>query len=286
MNRAEAIDWAADRLAAKQIEDSRLEAELLLVHALGIKKSELVLYQSLNLDNHNFERFKALVERRLKHEPTAYITGIQPFLSLDFIVNRSVLIPRPETELLVENIITLIRHSAFGIRHYNIADIGTGSGCIAVSLAKNLPNISVIGIDSSSKAIEVAKSNAEKHKVCDRCKFLIGNMFEPLKEKANIIVSNPPYIPSKEIDKLQPEVRNWEPRQALDGGPDGLDYIRKVIKLAPNHLTTEPPGSLFLEFGFDQGPKVRELAEKYFKEVEILKDLSGNDRILMATAPL
>lgn len=308
MNLTEAIDWATDQLQSKQIEDARQEAEFLLVYALEINKSELILNQSLTIDDNSFNRFKALIERRLKHEPTAYITGIQPFMSLDFIVNRSVLIPRPETELLVEKIIELVKekyspHLSVGNQNIVIADIGTGSGCIAVSLAKFLPNVSVIGIDSSSKAIEVAKKNAEKHKVSDRCQFMVGNLFDPLKEKADIIISNPPYIPSETIKTLQPEVKDWEPRQALDGGKDGLDYITKIIREAPNHLpspsglrqaglTTEPPGSeqsrgtgcLFIEIGFDQGPKVRELAGKYFKGVEVLKDLSGNDRILRATA--
>jgi release factor glutamine methyltransferase len=279
MNRAEAIDWATDRLEAKQIEDARLEAEILLVHALGIKKSDLILNQSLNLDSHNFEYFKAWVERRLKHEPTAYITGVQPFMSLDFFVDRSVLIPRPETELLVETVLRVTGHES----RITIADIGTGSGCIAISLAKHLPNIAVIGIDSSAKAIEIAKKNAEKHKVSGRCNFIAGNIFETLKEKVNFIVSNPPYVPSKQIDKLQPEVKNWEPRSALDGGQDGLDYVRKIIEKSPDHLTTAPPGSLFIEFGFNQSEEIKRLAETANYSVEIIGDYSRIPRIAHLT---
>jgi len=276
MNRAEAIDWATDRLAAKQIEDARLEAEILLVHALGIKKSDLILNQSLNLDSHNFEPFKAWVERRLKHEPTAYITGIQPFMSLDFFVDRSVLIPRPETELLVETVLRITGRES----QITIADIGTGCGCIAVSLAKHLPNIAVIGIDSSAKAIEVAKKNAEKHKVSGRCNFIAGNMFEALKEKVNFIVTNPPYVPSNDIKALQPEVKDWEPRQALDGGKDGLDLIRKLINEAPKHLL--PGGQLCFEFGFGQAEAVKTLVEenKSYRETEIVKDYAKIPRVL------
>ncbi|MDD5594119.1 MAG: peptide chain release factor N(5)-glutamine methyltransferase [Candidatus Margulisbacteria bacterium] len=282
MNLTEAIDWGTDQLTAKQIEEARLEAEILLVHDLGIKKSELILNQSLAIDDKAFKRYKELIARRLKHEPTAYITGYQPFMSLDFMVNRSVLIPRPETEILVETVIKSVRSSEFGVGSFVIADIGTGSGAIAVSLAKNLSGIKMIGIDSSSEALKVAQKNAEVHRVADRCQFIKGNLLEPLKEKINIIVANPPYIPSAEIGKLQPEVKDWEPKQALDGGKDGLDYVRKLIDQASNHLSTQPPNYLFLEFGFGQAGAVESLAKVKFKNVEIIKDYAGIPRILKA----
>jgi release factor glutamine methyltransferase len=280
MNLAAAIDWAADRLTTRQIEDARLEAELLLVHALEIKKSALILNQSLNLDNRGFERFKALIERRLKHEPTAYIIGGQPFLGRALLVNRSVLIPRPETELLAETAIKII--TALDHQPVTCADIGTGSGCIAVSLARQCPAALVIGIDTSADALTVAKKNAAAQRVDQRCRFLLGDLLTPLQEPVELIVANPPYIPSAEIDRLQPEVKDWEPRQALDGGRDGLDNIIKLIAQAPNHL--KPRGWLLIEIGHDQGARVKKLAAATgkYEQIEIQKDLSGLDRILEA----
>jgi release factor glutamine methyltransferase len=230
-----------------------------------------------------------MLNRRLKHEPAAYIAGCQPFMSLDFFVNRSVLIPRPETELLVENAIKTIKniydspHLNVGNQNLLIADIGTGSGCIAVSLAKYLPNVSVIGIDSSPEVIEMSINNAKRHEVDDRCQFIIGNMLEPLKEKVDIVVSNPPYIPSADIETLQSEVKAWEPRHALDGGPDGLDYIKKLIAESPDRLN--PKGVLLFEFGFNQVKKIKELIDGSgrYKEIEIINDYSGKPRILKAT---
>lgn len=304
MNLTEAIDWGTDQLTAKQIEDARLEAEILLVHNLDIKKSELILNQSLAIDDKAFKRYKDLIARRGKHEPTAYITGYQPFMSLNIMVNRSVLIPRPETELLVETVIKLVRSSELGVRSFVIADVGTGSGAIAVSLAKNLPNVKVVGIDSSPDAIKVARRNAETHGVGDRCEFIVGDMFGALKNVGtgfmpvrneqtgtspvptlpfDIIVTNLPYIPSAEIGKLQPEIKDWEPKQALDGGKDGLDYIRKLINDAPGHLTNQPFNFLFLEFGFGQAGAVESLAKVKFKNVEIIKDYAGIPRILKAS---
>jgi len=269
MNLSEALAWGMTYLKENQIAEPRLETELLLAHSLGIPRTKL-----LTIEADVPASFQALIARRAKHEPTAYIIGVQPFFGLDFFVDRSVLIPRPETELLVENAITLIRHSSFVIRNLTIADLGTGSGCIAISLAKNLPNINVIGIDSSPEALAIAKKNADHHQVADRCHFLLGNMVEPLKEKIDLVVANPPYIPSAEIKTLQPEVRDWEPVAALDGGIDGLDHIRQIIKAKHPRL--------IMEFGFGQAEIIRSLAEKTYKKVEIKKDYAGIDRILIA----
>jgi len=284
MNLTEAIDWAVDRLNASSIEEARFEAELLLTGALGLKKSELILYQSKIIEDKSFKCYQELVKRRLKHEPTAYILGSQPFLGLDIIVNRSVLIPRPETELLAETAIKIIRSHPLPPTPYplTIADIGTGSGCIAVYLAKQFPAAQIIGIDSSAAAITVAKQNAKRLGVADRCQFVVGNLLDPLKNKVDLIVANPPYIPTKDIAGLQPEVRDWEPRKALDGGGDGLDYIRKLLEQAARHLTAEPSGSLLIEFGFGQAEKINELAKKQFASVTIKKDLAGIDRFLFA----
>jgi len=223
-----------------------------------------------------------LIKRRLKHEPTAYIIGTQPFLGLDIIVNRSVLIPRPETELLTETAISLVRNAEWGTRNCTLADIGTGSGCIAVALAKSLPLAEVYAIDASNEALKVAKKNAERYKVDSRCHFVKGNLLEPLKEPVDLIVANPPYIPSGEIAKLQPEVRDWEPKQALDGGKDGLDYIRKLLKESPKYL--KPNGRLVMEFGFGQAAEIEKLAAAGFEQREIIRDYAGIPRLLIGLA--
>jgi release factor glutamine methyltransferase len=278
MNLTAAIDWATAQLTAKQIEDARLEAELILVYALSMKRSELILNQSLTIEDKNIQRFKGLIGRRLKHEPTAYITGSQPFILLDIMVNRSVLIPRPETELLVEHILRVISRQS----SVTIADIGTGSGCIAVTLAKRLPLAKIIGTDISNDALKVAKSNAELLNVDARCQFIKGNLLEPLQGPVDLIVANLPYIPSDEIKKLQPEVKDWEPKQALDGGKDGLDYIRKLLKESPKYL--KPGGRLFLEFGFGQAEEIVTLAGAYFQNIAISKDYAGIERIFSGVA--
>jgi release factor glutamine methyltransferase len=278
MNLTEAIDWATDQLCAQEIEDARLEAELLLVHTLGIKKSELILYQSKIIEAKNLKRYQENIKRRLKHEPTAYIIGNQPFLGLNISVNRSVLIPRPETELLVEQALK-VASSQLPVA---IADIGTGSGCIAITLAKRLPLAEVYGIDSSNDALKVAKINAETHKVADRCHFIKGNLLGPLKGPVDLIVSNPPYIPSDEIKKLQPEVREWEPKQALDGGKDGLDYIRKLLKESPKYL--KPNGRLVMEFGFGQAAEIEKLATDKYENIKIIKDYAVIPRIISIQA--
>jgi len=268
------LDWTTEYFKKYNIEWPHLEAEILLAYSLGLKRIELYTNHERILSSDELGKFKQLIQRRSKHEPIAYITGIQPFMSIEFIVNRSVLIPRPETEQLVE--------SALDIPCSTIADIGTGSGAIAITLAKYKPEIKVIAIDSSAETLEIAKKNAEKHNVSDRIDLRKGHLLEPLTEKVDLIVSNPPYIPSREIDKLETDVKDWEPREALDGGEDGLDYIRQIISLAPNYLSTN--GFLLIEIDYHQGLKVKELAEKQgtYSEVELIKDLNKQDRILKA----
>jgi release factor glutamine methyltransferase len=271
------LDWTTEYFKKYNIEWPHLEAEILLAHSLKLKRIELYTNHERVLTKAELAEYKVLIQRRSKKEPIAYITGNQPFMSLDFKINRSVLIPRPETEKLVEITIDLVKN-----RKFTIADIGTGSGVIAISLAKYLPEIKVIGIDTSPDAINLAQKNVEDHKLSDRCEFRKGNLFEPLKEKVDIIVSNPPYIPTKDIETLETDVKDWEPTQALDGGADGLDYIRKLIDLSPDHLN--PDSLLLIEIGYDQGEKVKLLAKNSgkYKEIEIIKDLNGKERILKA----
>ena len=228
-----------------------------------------------------------MIKRRSQHEPIAYITGNKAFMSLEFYVNRSVLIPRPETEELVETIITLIQNNPSTRQPDNpqqitIADIGTGSGAIAITLAKYLKDIRVIAIDSSKDALQVAQKNSQTHQVDQRCQLINGHLLEPLQEKVDLIVSNPPYIPSSIIEELPVDVKDWEPKEALDGGPDGFDYIRNLIENAPSYLKAN--GFLFLEIGYDQGEKVTEITttSSKYQSFEILKDTNNHDRILKA----
>jgi release factor glutamine methyltransferase len=269
------LDWTTEYFKKYNIEWPHLEAEILLAHSLGLKRIELYTNHERVLTPAELGRFKQLIQRRSKHEPIAYITGVQPFMSIEFFVDRTVLIPRPETEKLVEAAIELLKQGT-------VVDIGTGSGAIAISLAKYLPDAKVIGTDSSPAAIEIAKKNAEHHNLADRIEFIVGDLFEPLKDKVDMIVSNPPYIPSKEIEKLETDVKDWEPREALDGGEDGLNYIRILIEKAPEHL--KPNGHLLFENDYNQSQKVKQLVENCgkYKSIKIIKDLNGKERIIKA----
>jgi len=254
---------------------SQFEREILLCHVLKIPRSKLYSHPERKLTQSEQQLFDQLLKRCENHEPIAYILGNQPFMGLDFYVDQNVLIPRPETELLVEEVIKSLAPSP---QHLTIVDIGTGSGCIAIPLAKHLPNTKIIAIDSSQAALEIAKKNAKAHKV--KIDFRLGHLFEPLKEKVDLIVSNPPYIPTTEIETLEPTVKEFEPRSALDGGPDGLDFIKQLIKEAPSHLIPHPqhpaPSTIYIEIGYNQANKLKALGNFKF-----IKDYNGYDRILV-----
>lgn len=248
----------------------RLEAEILLAHCLKLKKINLYTQSERILTEQELAEFKKLIERRKKHEPIAYIVGFQPFIGLDFIVTPDVLIPRPETELLVETAVKQITNYGLpalpaGRQITSLADLGTGSGCIAISIAKKLPNIKIIATDSSEKALKIAKQNAKKHNVEDRIEFHLTTSFS-LPSPVDLIISNPPYIPTADIEKLDPDVKDYEPRQALDGGADGLDFIRQLVKF-----------NCIFEFGINQGIAIKKLNPK----VKIIKDYSGIERIAL-----
>lgn len=272
------LDWTTEYFKKHGIEWPHLEAEILLSHTLAVPRIQLYVQFERILKDDELAKYKALILRRSKHEPIAYITGHQPFMSLDFEVNPSVLIPRPETEKLVEIGI----ETGKLIEKPEIADIGVGSGSIAVSLAKYLPKAKIVGVDSSKEALEVAKRNAEKVGVADRCEFIHGDLFEPIKGRAfDIIVSNPPYIKSADIPTLQPEIKDFEPREALDGGEDGLKFFREIADKAKNHLKEN--GKLLLEIGFGQGDQIKALLLKAgFTEITITKDTSGIERVIKA----
>lgn len=261
----------------KGIASPRLEAELLLAHALGTTRMGLYLDFDKPLDREEVARYRTLVRRRARGEPSAYLVGGREFWSLCFEVGPGVLIPRPETEHLVEEALGEMGEAG------RFLDLGTGSGAIAVALLTERPGWTAVAVEISPPAADVARRNAEKLGVADRLDLREGSLFGPVEgERFDLIVSNPPYIPSGEIEALAAEVAHHEPREALDGGADGLDLIREIAAGAPARLA--PGGRLIVEFGADQGERVRRIAEDSagYGEVEIVKDYAGRDRVLLA----
>jgi len=267
------------------IESARLDAEVLLGHALDKEKADIYLGMESTLNDSDEKIFRELLTRRAKGEPVAYITGHKEFWSLDFVVTPDVLIPRPETELVVE--LTLeVAIMATTKAPLKILDIGTGSGVIAIALAKELPAAEIWAVDVSAAALNIAEINAQRHGVAERIKLLDGDLFDPFTElghRFDVIVSNPPYVLSKEIANLGREVRDWEPKMALDGGPDGLDCYRQIIGGAHTYLA--PEGRVLLEIGEDQGTAVAGLfvPAGRFGAATIFQDYAGKDRVIGAS---
>lgn len=271
-------------LSEAGIDGPFLEAETLLGLLLGTNRAGVIARFREKLDEAAVEAFCGLVKRRAAREPLQYITGRQEFFGLDFMVGPAVLIPRPETEYLVQEAIDFLAHS--GGEKPLAADIGTGSGCIAVSIAAKVSDAIVYAIDASEAALETARGNAYASGVAGRVKFLEGDLLSPLREEGlagrlDVIASNPPYIPSGEIPGLQPEVL-FEPHSALDGGPDGLDAIRRIIAEAPEYL--RQGGLLLVEIGLGQAAAVKSLLNKNSGLVfdKFIIDFSGIERVLRA----
>ena len=222
--------------------------------------------------------FSHLIQRRMSHEPTAYITGHKEFFSIDFDVSPSSLIPRPDTELLVETAIELA-NTAFP-QSCLIADVGTGCGAIAIALALHLPQAKFYATDISAAALEVAKGNCRKHRMSNRVRLLQGDLLEPLPEPVQLIVANLPYISEPELPKLPLEISMFEPQMALAGGTDGLMQIERLLYQADSKLVSG--GAILLEVGYDQGSAVKALAQKCFPtaKISLVTDLSGNDRVV------
>ena len=232
-------------IATKQL-NSQLESEILLSFILNIDRIKLLAQNNRELKQNEIDQFELLIKRRQKHEPIAYLVGFQPFLELNIKVTPAVLIPRPETEEMVEKTIQMFKSepaNKFAVPKY-IADIGTGSGAIAIALAKHLTRSKIIGIDTSNEALNIAKENSILNKVDSRCEFRLGDLLEPLNNQVDLIISNPPYIPTKDLATLDPDVLDFEPMLALDGGQDGLDHIRQLIEHGPKYSKR-----LILEFG-------------------------------------
>jgi release factor glutamine methyltransferase len=266
---------ATEQLAAAGLADARLEAELLLAHLLGVTRQALYHDPQRRIASEAARVFGVAVARRARREPLQYITGVQEFWGLAFAVSPAVLIPRPETEHLVE--VALERLPEDGAR---VLDLGTGSGCIAVALAAARPAIAITATDQSRAAIAIARGNARHHGLAKRIAFKAGDLFAPVAgERFDLIVSNPPYIPEAAIDRLQPEVARFEPRTALAGGADGLEFYRRLLAEAQTHLA--PGGAVMIELGYGQGAAVTGLAEECGCRVESVRnDLAGIPRVM------
>ncbi len=278
------LEWTPGFFAKKGVDQPRLAAELLLSHVLGIARIQLYTgYDKVVGENH-LAQFRDLVKRAGEQEPIAYLTGKAHFFSMEFTVNRDVLIPRPDTETLVENVLQTLRHQP-GLESPRVLDLCTGSGCIAAAVAKSLKAGVVIAIDISPAAANVAKKNIADLGLSDRVSVEVGDLFEPIARMTDarpfdLILANPPYIASDQLAGLDKSVRDYEPMQALDGGPDGLVIHRRILAKAADHLTAS--GRIFLEIAFDQGAAAREMAAEFpaFGDVRILKDFGGRDRVL------
>ena len=273
----EALTGARSQIEALGSDEAALEAELLLMHALGVDRAPLYARLQDPLKADVSETFEALLKRRLAHEPVAYITGHREFFGLDFEVSPAALIPRPETETLVELTLAFAREHRGDI---TIADIGTGAGTIAISLASQLASARITATDVSQEALELARRNAKQLGVSERIDFRPGDLLWPLESPVEILVANLPYVTTAQWQPMPPEIREHEPHSALDGGVDGLDIIRRLLNDAPSRLA--PNGALFCEIGDWQGDTVRSLAAKAFPNarIEVHPDLAGRDRVL------
>ncbi len=277
MNVKDILIKATSKLKSAGIENPRLDAEILLAHTLNCRRLNLYTEDNKILSVEQIVRFNSLLTKRLNNIPVAYILQNKQFMSLNFFVTPDVLIPRPDTEILAQLTIENLSGDKF------FADLGTGSGALAVSVLKYTKNSRAVAVDISNAALNVAKFNAKKIGVSDRIDFFFGDLFAPLQnQKFNAIISNPPYIPTAEIKSLQAEVQT-EPIIALDGGSDGLNFYRQIITAAPNYLTSG--GFCAVEIGSTQANAVKNIfTAAGFTEIEILQDLAGLDRVVIAVS--
>ena len=277
MNALELINFGAKELRQKKIDTSILDSELLLSKTLNKKREEILINLDQKICANHEQKYNDFIKRRSHKEPVAYICKEKEFWSKNFFVNNNTLIPRPETELMIEKLVKIFKD-----KKISILDIGTGSGCILISLLSELKNSKGVGVDISKNAVLIAKKNAKRHKMQHNIKFfnkpLAGNFIQ----KFDLIVSNPPYIMSKDIKNLNDDIKKYEPRIALDGGNDGLDLIKKVIYKTKNILKIK--GTLALEIGNEQNKKVSKiLVNNNFKIKHAIKDYKDNVRCLIST---
>ncbi|MFC2017922.1 peptide chain release factor N(5)-glutamine methyltransferase [Chloroflexota bacterium] len=274
MNHADGV------LTSHNIDDARLEAEILLMHALGVRRAELYTRLAENLTSATAENYHDLIQRRCSHEPTAYILKHCQFYGIDFYIDPRALIPRPESEFLVEEGLS------FASRHFPhpasclIADVGTGSGALAIALALHLPEAEIYAMDISADALEVARINCEQHQVEQKIHLLLGDMLLPLTQKVDLIIANLPYVKNEDLQDLSPEIRVFEPGIALSGGDEGLDKIYQLLSQAKHKLL--PGGLVLLEIGQGQADAVASMARSHFHhaQIDLIPDFGGIKRVV------
>ena len=278
MNIEIAIKNACKELKKNNISSALLDSELLLSKVIKKDRKFILLNLEQEIDQNDQNNFKNLIIERSKGKPLAYLTGIKSFWNYDFKINEKVLIPRPDTEIIIEQIL----HIYDTKNNLNFLEIGIGSGCIGLSVLKEKKSFKATGLDLSQDCIEICRYNANKLGVSDRLKLLKSDIDNLIFRKYDFVVSNPPYIKKFDLNKLDKEIKNYEPKLALDGGLDGLSVIRKVIKKSSDLLKTN--GKLILEIGYDQRELVKKiLNENNFYINKIIKDLAKNDRCIIST---
>lgn len=270
------LQKAGEFLHEKGSPSPRLDAEVLLADVLGMQRIELYANYDRPLDNKELHAYRQAIARRGKLEPVAYITGVKEFFSREFSVNPQVLIPRPDTEILVEKVLGYLE--SFSIPNPDILDLCTGSGAIGITLALEVEGASVTATDISPAALSVARENAER--LAAKVDFIEGDLYANLNKKFDVIVANPPYIASQEWETLEPNVKLYEPQLALVGGEDGLAFYKRIVEESPQYL--KDAGSVFLEIGETQAAEVAKIAESVgiFAKAMVAKDLSGKNRVV------
>ena len=275
----ETIQSTHQALESSGIPDARLEAEVMVMNLMGMGRHDIYANQEAEFGPQLETGLAAMVERRQAREPLAYIIGYREFYGINLLVNSNVLIPRPETEIVVEHALFM---ALMGMETTDlvIADVGTGCGAVAVNLAIHLPAARIYAVDSADAVLDVAAYNIRAHNVADRVRLGKGDLLEPLPEPVDLIAANLPYVPTERIATLQPEVQ-WEPREALDGGPDGLALVRRLMAQAPGRL--KEGGTILLELDPEQMPAARDLAREHFPDaaVSVEQDLSRRDRVFV-----
>ena len=281
MNLRQALTLGRELLKLHNTPSYSIDAQVLLSKITGLDRTGLLLKEELTLTDEQQQQYKNLLDRRAWGEPVAYLTGSKEFMGLDFIVTPAVLIPRPDTELMVETALTFLKSEGGGSL---AADVGTGSGAIAVSMANFVPGLQVYAIDLSPDALDIARQNATLHQVDQRVNFLQGNLLQPIPEdlqgRVSVITANLPYIPSGEISGLMPDVKDYEPHLALDGGCDGLDLYRLLMPQAYNLLKSG--GLLLMEIGPGQGEGAKKILPEEQWQAEVKLDLAHRERLVVA----
>ncbi len=276
------MKWATDDFRSRGIENPRLDAELLVAYALGITRTQVIVDFARPLEGADLGRLRELVKRRRAREPIAYLRGEREFYGLAFRVDPRVLIPRPDTETLVDVALARSRHVSMSMR---LLDLCTGSGCVAIAIAKQRPTACVLGTDVSDDAVAVARSNALRLGAYNAA-FRVGDLFEAASGPFDVVTANPPYIPTREIDGLQLDIKNFEPRLALDGGEDGLAVLRRIVAEAPDRLAAG--GTLAVEVGAGEAEAVRDQFERRgFVDLRVDRDIARVERVVSGRwAPL